>query len=304
MTCYHPVPTWRSKQVNASGKRSLVFSESKGIDGTRMEIPCGGCIGCRLDRAAEWQTRLLHESKEHRVNCFLTCTYSNDNLPPHNSLNKKDFQDFMKRLRKHVSPLKIRFFACGEYGDQTERPHYHAIIFGYDFSDKKKHSKGSRGDQIYVSDTLGKLWGLGHCWIGSVTPESCGYVARYIMKKVRGEQAELHYTRPDPQTGELISITPEYIHMSLKPAIGATFYDKFAKEIHGQDSVLIKGSKRKVPRYYDKKLDAQNPERLEELKFLRAEKAKSRAADSTDDRLAVREQFKIERTKGLQRKFL
>lgn len=304
MTCYHPVPTWRSKQVNASGKRSLVFSEAKGIDGTRIEIPCGGCIGCRLDRAAEWQTRLLHESKEHRMNVFLTLSYSENNLPPYNSLRKEDFQKFMKRLRKSVYPEKVRYFMCGEYGEQTARPHYHAIIFGYDFADKKPHSKGSRGDQIYVSDTLDQLWGLGHCWIGSVTSESCGYVARYIMKKVRGEQAEHHYARPNQETGEMIPIVPEYINMSLKPAIGATFYEKFAKEIHGQDSVLIKGAKRKVPRYYDKKLSEENPDRLEELKFLRAEKAKTRAADSTDDRLAVREQFKIERTKGLQRKFL
>jgi len=300
MPCYKPVPVWRSKQMNPSGKRSLVFSENLGIDGTRLEIPCGGCIGCRLDRAAEWQTRLIHESKMHPLNCFLTCTYDDKHLPRDGSLNKKHFQDFLKRLRKHTNG-GIRFFACGEYGDSTRRPHYHAIIFGYDFPDKRKYSKGSKGDYLYKSQTLDTLWTHGNCLIGSVSPDSCGYVARYIMKKVRGQMADEHYTTVNTQTGEIHKLLPEYIHMSTRPAIGLTFYEAFKDEIIESDFVLVKGKKRKTPRYYDKQLEKKNPQLLEDIKFLRAQSAHERRADSTDDRLAVREQVKLATIKPLKR---
>jgi len=300
MPCYKPVPVWRSKQTNPSGKRSLVFSENLGIDGTRMDIPCGGCIGCRLDRAAEWQTRLIHESKMHPLNCFLTCTYDDVHLPPGGTLVKKHFQDFMKRLRKHTNG-GIRFFACGEYGDTTRRPHYHAIIFGYDFGDKRKYSKGSRGDYLYNSNTLNQLWGLGNCLIGAVSPDSCGYVARYIMKKVRGQMADEHYKNVDTRTGEIIPILPEYIHMSTRPAIGLNFYEKFKDEITQSDFVLVKGKKRKTPRYYDKRLEQENPELHEDIKFLRTQKALTRKADNTDERLAVREEVKLATIKPLKR---
>lgn len=304
MTCYYPVPVWKAKQANPSGKHSVVFSENLGIDGTRFELPCGGCIGCRLDRSAEWQSRLIHESKEHQLNCFLTLTYNEENVPDSGTLVKKHAQDFLKRLRKTIQPQKIRFFACGEYGEKTNRPHYHMLIFGYDFPDKKRVGKSAQGHHRYISQTLDNIWGKGKCEIGSVTPESCGYVARYVMKKVRGDRALEHYQTVNRITGEITPILPEYAHMSTRPAIGLTFYEKFKGEIHIQDSVLINGKKRKTPRYYDKQLDKTDPLRLEELKFIRAEKAATRASDSTPARLAVREEFKKERIKNLTRKFL
>lgn len=302
MTCYHPVPVWKAKQANASGKHSVVFAEHLGIDGTRMEIPCGGCIGCRLDKAAEWQTRMLHESKEHRMNCFITLTYADEHLPPRESLQHRDFQLFMKRLRN--TGVKPRYYMCGEYGETTGRPHYHAILFGHDFADKKNPKKTKQGHSLYESPQLTELWGKGKTWIGACTPDSCGYVARYITKKVRGEAAPLYYTRVNKETGELEPIEHEYARMSLKPGIGATFYEKYKGEIHNQDSVIVKQQKRKVPRYYDKQLEKFDPFSLEELKFLRSEKAQTRAADSTPDRLLVREEFKKERTKSLLRNFL
>nr|QJB19782.1 MAG: replication initiator protein [Microvirus sp.] len=301
MACYKPVPTWRSKQENASGKRSLVFSENQGIDGTRMEIPCGNCIGCRLDRAAEWQSRLIHESKMHTRSCFLTCTYDEAHLPHGGTLVKKHFQDFMKRLRKHYGS-GIRFFACGEYGDNTRRPHYHALIFNLDFvHDQKKYAKGSQGDTIYTSKSLDDIWTHGRCYIGTVTPDSCGYVARYVMKKVNGQLAQDHYKNVDTKTGEIHQLLPEYIHMSTRPAIGLTFYEAFKDEIIQSDFVLVRGKKRKTPRYYDKQLEKENPDLLEDLKYLRSVKAKQRSADNTDERLAVREQVKLASIKPLKR---
>ncbi|QCQ85108.1 replication initiator protein [Blackfly microvirus SF02] len=302
MTCYHPTPTWRSRQVNSSGKRSLVFSENQGIDGTRMDIPCGGCIGCRLDRAADWQTRLIHESQDFFFKAFITCTYSSEHLPADGSLNKKHFQDFLKRLRKKIEPQKIRFFACGEYGENLQRPHYHALIFGYDFPDKKIHSKNNKtGDILYTSKLLEETWGKGFCTTGSVTPDSCGYVSRYMMKKVRGDAAVEHYRRVNTTTGEIINLLPEYIHMSTKPGIGHNFYEKHSKQIQQQDDVIINKTKRRVPPYYDKLTAKQDPELLEWLKFIRAEAAKTRAVDTTDERLAVREEIKKSKTINLRR---
>lgn len=300
MPCYKPVPAWKSKQANASGLRSLVFSENQGIDGTRIDIPCGGCIGCRLDRAAEWQARLIHESKTHVLSCFLTLTYDDQHLPLGGTLVKKHFQDFMKRLRKSTGG-GIRFFACGEYGETTRRPHYHALIFGHDFADKRQYSKGAKGDVLYNSQVLNQLWGHGNCLIGAVSPDSCGYVARYIMKKVRGQLAEEHYKNVDTKTGEIIPILPEYIHMSTRPAIGLNFYEKFKDEIIQSDFVLVKGKKRKTPRYYDKRLKQENPDLYEEIKFVRSQKALDRKADNTDQRLADREEVKLASIKPLKR---
>lgn len=300
MTCYSPVPVWRSKTPNASGKHSLVFSEHQGIDGTRMEIPCRHCVGCRLDRAAEWQGRLMHEAKTHPLNSFITLTYSNEHLPRDGSLVKKHFQDFMKRLRKNTG-VKLRYFVCGEYGEESFRPHYHAIIFGYDWPDKTKYATNRRGDVRFKSKKLEAQWGLGACEIGSVTPDSCGYVARYVMKKITGTMAESHYERVNKTTGELYQLLPEYINMSTKPAIGRNFYEKYSDEINTQDSILIKGQKRKVPRYYDKLLEREDPFLLEELKYIRAEQAHERRFDNTAERLEVRRQVKESQISTLKR---
>lgn len=300
MTCYSPVPVWRSKEVNASGKRSLVFSENLGIDGTRMEIPCRHCIGCRLDRAAEWQSRLVHESKLHPINSFITLTYDQEHVPAHGTLVKKHFQDFMKRLRKNTG-VKLRYFVCGEYGETTGRPHYHAIIFGYDWPDKRRYASNQRGDTRYVSKTLDAQWALGKCEIGSVTPDSCGYVARYVMKKIVGEMAKEHYQHIVPETGEVFDRLPEYVNMSTRPGIGHGFFEKFKSELIRQDSVLVKGKKVKLPKYYDRLIDREDPYQLEELKYLRTLQAEERKENNTPERLAVREEVKQAQIRQLKR---
>lgn len=272
---------------------------------SQLEVPCGNCVGCRIDRSRQWTVRLMHESKLHDLKCFLTLTYNDMYLPADGSLNKKHMQDFLKRLRKRHAAAnagaKIRFFLCGEYGDTTERPHYHSIIFGCDFPDKRKHSVGASGEQLFVSDLLDKIWGFGHCYIGSVTPESCGYVARYIMKKVNGDLAEDHYRRVNPVTGEFTDLHPEYISMSLKPGIGLDFYEKFKTDFFPSDCAILKGKQVPVPKYYDRQLEKSDPDMLVELKERRQERALERAADSTYSRLLAREEVLKSKLSTLKR---
>lgn len=144
MPCYYPLDGWRSKKPNQNGRFPVVFTADEAQIDMPMKIPCGNCIGCRLERSRQWAIRCLHESSLYDDNCFITLTYNEENLPYGESLNKRDFQLFMKKLRKAIAPKKIRFFACGEYGtnqdltnlDTLGRPHFHAIIFNHDFADK------------------------------------------------------------------------------------------------------------------------------------------------------------------------
>lgn len=305
MPCYHPVTAWKSTEVNPTGKRSLVFVEAKGVENSQLEVPCGNCIGCRLDRSRQWTIRLLHESKLHDINCFLTLTYDDLNLPQWGTLVKKHPQDFLKRLRKHHAKhnngAKLRYYLVGEYGDETNRPHYHLILFGCGFADRRPHSKGTNGDQLYTSKTLDRLWSHGNCYIGNVSPESCGYVARYIMKKMNGDRAQDHYARIDPQTGEVFDLQPEYNSMSLKPGIGLRFYEKYQSDFYPRDNACMKGKLFPVPKYYDRQLEKTDPALLAELKDARVERSLKKQADNTTARLLVREEVQKSRIKSLKR---
>lgn len=225
----------------------------------------------------------------HELSVFLTLTYNKESIPKDGSLDKRHFQLFMKRLRKqHVG--KIKFFHCGEYGDELGRPHYHAILFGISFADKRFHSTTRRGDTLWTSKLLDSIWGLGHCYIGTVTNESAGYVARYCLKKVNGERAYDHYLRFNRDTGEVIHLQPEYITCSK--GIGLQWYETYGEQTHARDAVVIKGKKSPVPKYYDRKLDEVDPGRLEKIKEDRKTRALEDKANNTPSRLRVREEIK------------
>lgn len=311
MPCYHPLDAWRSQSINKSGKRSLVFKEENGYPGTYLQVPCGQCIGCRLERSRQWALRCVHETTLHQDSAFITLTYNEENLPEDGGLHKEHFQKFMKRFRKSVSPIKLRYFHCGEYGEENKRPHYHAIIWGYDFPDKKLHARTNNGDALYISDHLSRLWPFGFSTIGSVTFESSAYVARYIMKKVnnnnnaekvqfRGEEktkAEIKaYSRVHPDTGELFLVEPEYVTMSRGHGIGQGWYEKYGEETYRDDYIVERGIKMQPPKYYDK----QYPD-IEIIKTHRIRKAMLRAKDNTPERLRVRENCKIAQIRSLKR---
>lgn len=278
----------------------VTFDRREGFRGDPLTVSCGRCVGCRLERSRQWAVRIMHEAQMHERNSFVTLTYNDEKVPWDGSLKKADWQHFARRLRKKVG--KFRYFHCGEYGELRGRPHYHAALFGHDFMFDRTLYTMSNGFPLYNSPTLDKAWGHGYCQIGNLTFESAAYVARYIMKKVNGAQAENHYLNyTDLDTGEVVSRTPEYTTMSLKPGIGASWFEKYQGDVFPRDEVISNGRPARPPKFYDGLLERTDPEQLEEIKYLRSVKAKRRYKDNTPERLAVREKLKELQARRLKR---
>lgn len=237
----------------------------------------------------------------HEQNSFITLTYDQDHLPESRSLDVKHWQLFAKRLRK--SHGKFRFYHCGEYGEVTSRPHYHAVIFGLDFSHDRKLLKLTKdGHPLYTSPSLDKAWGKGYCNIGEMTMESAAYVARYCMKKVTGKIAEHYYERIDPETGEVFNLKPPYTTMSRKPGIGGTWFEKYEPDVYPRDEVIINAQKSRPPSYYDRQLDKSDPDLLQQIKKQREKDAELFTRDNTPKRLAVKESIIMKRINKLKRR--
>lgn len=250
----------------------------------------------------------MHEAKMHDENSFITLTYADDHLPANNSLHKKDVRDFLKRLRDHLryhhNGKKIRYFMCGEYGENFGRPHYHILIFGHDWEDKKYLFTSNSKSRVYESATLQALWGKGITSTGNVTFESAAYVARYVMKKVTGKVAPEHYGEiTNQETGEIkLKKTPEYNTMSLKPGIGAPWYQKYKNDVYPSDEVIIRNKPTKPPRYYDKLFNREHPLEFEAIQHNRQIQARENYQDNTLERLAVKETVTNAKLKLLKRK--
>lgn len=265
-----------------------------------LTVPCGRCVGCRLERSRHWAVRCMHELQTAEKGCFITLTLSDENIPPGGSLDKSHFVRFAKRLRK--SGAKFRYFMCGEYGEETHRPHYHAAIFGLDFIEDRTLYKISKlGHAYYNSPLLTKTWGLGHAVIGELTWTSAAYVARYIMKKVNGDLAQEHYEAVDELTGEIFDRTPEYTTMSRNPGIGKDWLMKYTSDVYPCDFIISNGERCRPPRYYDQVLSRENPELLAKLKEARVKKAAENAANQTPARLAVKQKISELRLRKLLR---
>lgn len=257
MSCYSPL----AAVLVLRGKRRSISFDRKAL-GQGISLPCGRCIGCRLERARQWATRLVHEAKMHGESSFITLTYDEKSLPRVSgkpTLSKDDCQLFMKRLRKELEPKRIRFFLCGEYGEKMGRPHYHAIIFGEGFSDKKPLLGQSGEFTRWTSETLTRVWGKGRTEGGDVSFDSAMYVANYATKKITGKDAKLHYS----------GRVPEFLLMSRKPGIGRKWIDAYIAEVYATDSVVVRGFPTRPPRYYDGVLGANCPEVLAGVKVRR-----------------------------------
>lgn len=275
MACYNPVPGWFALKPNPeTGRYPVVFGRS-GADPERpIDIPCGKCIGCRSDQALMWSIRAYHESTLHDYSCFVTLTYSDDHLPADHKIDKKHLQDFFRELRREYPPKSIRYIACGEYGDQTRRPHYHAIIFGEDF----RFDKIDLDKDLYTSPTLQKIWGLGNVSIAPVTMASICYVCGYVTKKMS-----------DPDTFNL---------MSRRPGIGHDWLKKHAEDLARTGTVTIEGREYPVPKRY---LDWGGLV-IDHLPSVRQEKAKARSAKKDLDWRRKQEANRLAKSKGKKEK--
>ena len=241
----------------------------------------------------------MHEAQTHDHNCFITLTYDQANLPESGSLELPDWQNFAKRARRRLGPF--RFFHCGEYGDETRRPHYHAAIFGLDFQADRKAFSRKRGYRLDTSDTLTDLWSKGFATVGDLTFQSAAYVARYIMKKRTGPQAEQHYDQVDTATGEVTSLKPEYTTMSRRPGIGKPWLVKYSKDVYPDDFVISNGKKARPPAFYDSHYEITDPVAHRLLKRKRTLQARKHSANNTPDRLRVREACQEARLRNLPR---
>jgi len=299
MPCYTPLKGY--KDIATGG---LTFNQKGTAQG--MEVACGQCLGCRLDHSLMWAIRIVHESSlylDQQGNSFVTLTYRDPSectekqyddgyfIPSDYSLKPSDVSKFIRRLRKSVSH-KIRYFYCGEYGDENQRPHYHVCFFNQSFNDQVLW-KDEEGFYTYTSPSLEKLWPWGFSTVQELNFETAAYTARYSLKKITGKKAEDHYLRCD-EDGVAYWLLPEYIRMSTgrnKPCgLGAGFYEKYTTDIFPADEVPVsgKGVIRKVPRYYQNILERDDPITLATVKELRQIYIKAHKADYTPERLRDR----------------
>lgn len=245
--------------------------------GYSLLVPCQQCLGCRIDYSRKWADRIVMEQLESPPNScfFVTLTYNDEaiqkNLTGFSSevivdgdyvniqaatLVKKDFQDFNKRLRKfysdHYDHDGIRFFMSGEYGSKYKRPHYHVCYFNLPIQDLQLYSTNFRGDPLYTSPTLERLWGNGYVVIGELNWECAAYTARYVVKKFKGKDSSEYYQ-------QLGNILPEFCLSSRRPGLAASYFDNHMEQIYRQDSIQLPSTEKRdghtsVPRYFDKLL--------------------------------------------------
>lgn len=360
MPCYHPLkgfllpkfPGDDKNQIKVTGYDVMAVrkhpsgawyptaeevGDGKNVVSEYIDIPCGKCVGCRLEYSRQWADRCLMELQEHEKAYFLTLTYDDNHLPYKEfvtptgevipcpdygrsaftpspqldletgevhtcaTLHKRDIQLFHKRLRKELG--NVRYFTAGEYGDHTKRPHYHSIEFGLEIPDLKRY-KYVNGYWLYTSETLDRIWQNGGVIIGDCTWETCAYTARYVMKKANGELKDVYSN---------LGIIPEFVVMSRRPGIGRAYFDKHGEELYhfrtrplndSGGSRLVRSSNR----YFDSLLGNRNPELLKEIKAKRIEASKhtkilkdAQTSMRYFDRLLAEEENVIARTKSLKR---
>jgi hypothetical protein len=285
MPCYHP--------LKAYGKPGggISFSATIGCIDKPMELPCGQCIGCRINKQKQWAIRCVHEMKMHKHNTFITLTYDDQRIEEHHQaeeLNKVDFQKFMKRLRKKYGK-GIRYFHCGEYGDKKTnnyRPHHHAILFGHCFTDQKRWKKSDQGKQLYRSEQLEKLWQYGNSDIGEANFDTAKYIAKYTTKVYNESKASP--VTPEEFTNK---IQQPFATMSRRPGIGSTFYDRYKDQIYTHDYTVINGKHMKPPLYYDRKYKEEEPRKFRSIQANRFKKARENEDFENLDRLYEKEMF-------------
>lgn len=311
MRCTKP----RTVGFKTDGKTISWSSKKCSKEYATFQLPCGKCIECRLEYARQWAVRSVHESKMYEQNSFITLTY--DDLKD-TRLQYRDFQLFVKRLRSHIrsevrkkigkinwrlltesekkehyEKNSIGIFVTGEYGGPPKplpggrmsegfRPHWHAILFNFSPPDGVYKYSNDRGDKIYSSEILSRLWGHGTSEFGSVTFESAGYVARYAAKKLVHGHDEDHDYEPISKK-------------SSKHAIGKKWLEQFWPDVFNYGYIILPDGKQcSIPRYYEKWLAKNHPTEytryVTETKQRKVESATARAEAENDDVLKTHDQ--------------
>lgn len=294
MSCYYPLKGYECGVNPLTGKKNIKvvpYGSDPWPNQEPIMIPCGKCIGCRLDYSKQWANRCLLEMMYHERNCFVTLTYDDFHVPharytdsdsgclvDNLTLRSRDLQLFVKRLRKYFSPDSIRYFGCGEYGDDTYRPHYHIVLFGIDFDDKEFYKKSTTGFDIFTSPALTRLWSspcfgcegshtpvtpTGIATVQECTYETCAYTARYVMKKLKGAESDFY---------KEMHIEPPFVRMSRRPGLGRQYYDDHP-DLYNRSSIHVStldgGKSFQPPKYFDKLLEVDDPELYEVTKYVR-----------------------------------
>lgn len=324
MVCYSPLTAYKPAVLSKDKWTGEHYSKpvsfvKPGKDSRPIKVACGQCIGCRLEYARKWAVRIMHEAQTFPECYFVTLTISDEyrESKGSTSLDKKDLQKFFKRLRHAYKGEKavrcfdtgelvnpIRYYACGEYGDQSAREHYHACIFNIEIPDLEFY-KFSNGHRLYTSQRLEEIWTcpklkipMGQIVIGDVTFDSAAYCARYMLKKQKGKDKDIPLIRED--TGEILE--PEFSTMSRKPGLGKYWFREYQEDVYPSDFVITNGKKCNVPRTYDEWLKEIDENYLEEIKGKREAEADKYIDNNTPERLKVRETVAKARQKNLTRK--
>lgn len=297
MPCYTPLKGFRDPFTGA-----LVFNPQNTLQ--EMEVGCGSCLGCRVDHRLMWSIRIVHEAAMHEYNfgnSWATLTYrdpsacttkqykNGHHIDSHGQLIPSHVSKFIRSLRDANKDHKIRYFYCGEYGDENQRPHYHVCLFNHSFNDQYLW-KDDEGLYTYESKELNSHWPWGFTTVAPLNYRTASYTAGYSLKKITGERAFDHYLRCD-EHGQVYWLQPEFIRMStgrkFPAGLGASFYEKYTSDIFPSDTSPIPGhgTSQYVPRYYQNILANQNPEVLEQIKILRQKFITEHADDFTPQRL-------------------
>lgn len=269
MKCRKPVKAWKGQNVNPeTGLRPVAFEFSEGFFDLPLEFGCGQCIPCRLAWASSWSARADAEARLTERPCYtVTLTYDDDHLVvgggSRSTVLKADLQRFFKRARFALGPF--RYIASGEYGEESERAHYHASLFGVKFDDLKRWKMSPGGGEMFISRQLEKLWGQGLCSVQPFSVQGAAYVAKYVLKSVKGQGAEAAYSDREPP----------FFLTSRKPGIGSAAWEKYKEEWSTTGEMGIGGGSGParvvpLPAFYMAKMREEFPERFEILRARRA----------------------------------
>jgi hypothetical protein len=326
MPCYSPLHGYQD--VISGG-----WISKKGTNAhTPMTVACGQCLGCRLDKAQHWTARQCHEAAMWDHNRFITLTYRPPSTctdlqlqkglhePSDYSLHLTHMQKFLKRLRYHFKDRYIRYYGCGEYGEENHRPHYHANLFNMHFPDEQLLKKDELGS-LFSSQLLDDIWGYGFTSVAEFTPETAGYVARYCLKKVTGIGSHDKYLRMDLDSGQYYWVMPEFqICSTTRPckehhpkyqkdcndcqgALGRQWYDQYKDDIYPSNQTPIVGTGviNGTPPYYDYLLKKEDENLLQKTVDKRREHVKKNPGEYTPERLKAKYHVRLAQINHLER---